>query len=933
MAVYRASLSLDQGDTFRFEFAATIDGASDAAEVVATSPSLELHYLENGNPRKHIVHVAHAALIGNTVRLTVTKEATAALGGQNGRWNAHVQYGSDRVMVGTGNWVCVRTAAPAPGLELAYENPDGPAYDAVALYDATASPASKRVYVAQGRVRSSLRISDYQRMPREDVRFRASGLAHNETVIALAIDSVNSRLWTATEEGAVYVESIANQAAPVQAATPLVLSLALGQSVVDLAVWGGVGEEVAVLLTSTRLYTLRIVAGAIVQAGQSELVGGSSPMSDTNVVPDDSITQIRVIGLERVEVNKDSDGRIVAYVRANCLGYESLPLDRPFPRLIVLCDLDLAGAFAAPKFKQDTGVFTYHVFYNPFPVHPINYPAPGLGWPNGIPAGAVKTDYDVTGMEAITFGGAQMLYVSHGRRNQVRILDVSHAFTAGIVVGASIACHPNFPGDPANAMDISTLRVDPNDADRFIVLERDNEGARIVDAGAGTFPLLADYHFAEGPIRGMPVVAISGKPFTVWVFSFGACAYNFAVLDASGAAIAVLHGGYWYMNIDGVRRGRGREIWTLTFGGVIRYDRNGDDGEWFPAADSFSPSQVVDPVLAPALLFAPTEYLEFAESIGGVDRLFTSTGIGGFMEFKIDSATRNAGAARFWPHPNAYSTLPSMPAWENLGLGTFYANELAHVQLGGEHFVLFEMTNRAAGEFGLFCYRYLAGSDTWQSFSIVTWGKSLGYAPYTIPLAQNVSVQLINGSWYCTVCAPPGVAIILLDPLARLHPMQLVRFYDFRSLISASPATFTNGCNAMCLTPGHMIVTTYEPTATKLWAFPLDARGVPTSSPVQTITAASLGLVAPQSWDRTFYARFVDLGNRRGAIYLATASATLLEFEYRQDSSTPVRFVSSMQSDYKRVCADLHVTDVGDGPCILLGNNTEGFAIAAPSLK
>ena len=154
------------------------------------------------------------------------------------------------------------------------ENLDGVWYDADGPGDATAAPADMRMWVASGRKRLSIKLSDQIIQTAEErTDFNVTGLmAVSEDVFAVAFDETNDVLYTVTKQGGVYSEDVSTPATPVVVEeVSLVSYFTAGEYLLDVYVHEGVGEEVLVVLSTHRLFTLD--ASTLAVLGVTEAIG------------------------------------------------------------------------------------------------------------------------------------------------------------------------------------------------------------------------------------------------------------------------------------------------------------------------------------------------------------------------------------------------------------------------------------------------------------------------------------------------------------------------------------------------------------------------------------------------------------------------------------------------------------------------------------
>ena len=87
------------------------------------------------------------------------------------------------------------SAQVPPKVQLWYESVDGHVQDLAGGSAASVAPQNQRVWIAQGRARAAIRVSDRARMFSEDKTFSSSDHPENrEEILAVELDELNDRL-------------------------------------------------------------------------------------------------------------------------------------------------------------------------------------------------------------------------------------------------------------------------------------------------------------------------------------------------------------------------------------------------------------------------------------------------------------------------------------------------------------------------------------------------------------------------------------------------------------------------------------------------------------------------------------------------------------------------------------------------------------------
>lgn len=824
--------------------------------------------------------------------------------------------------------------ASAQGLSAVYEYRDGEVYDIAAQSDASTFPDEKRMWVAQGRVRAAVRLSDGARMRSEDRSFLTTPSGPRERPICVEIDEGGNLLYTLTAEGRLYRETIVTPSTPILLGNVLDLAtaapLASHETLVDMKLWSATGEKVVVILTNHRVITVADTWGQLFVRGYSDFVADGTPLTDTNPSSAQSINSLVVTQLDGLSVGKDGDNRVVAYVKAFMQGYEDpLVKVRPYPRCIVLCDLDLAGGFLTPRFKKTApGGTTYHVFHNPMPCAPVGLPAPS--WPSCAP-GTSKYDYSVNDTTFDGSGPVKYLYAACGRRNQVRKLDVTHAFTAGITQVATIAVNPAYPTHPQDSPDLSHVRVDPNNTNRIIAFEKYG-WVRVVDTVTGAISTIPNNNYSSAGLRDVAIVKTALKPTTVWTMDNGLCDFVFKVVDASTANLTLDRTDFWTFRSDGAVALEPDAIYMLSIGGVVRCVRSGGSGDWLPDPATYQPARTPSATIPGAYDQSITEHIDIGRSvlIANDDRLFTANGKGGFNEFLISPTTRNPMPATLVPNPDYASLTNLFPGW--LATDPFYANDVAFTKIGGVPFVFTDVMNQRSQTAYLLAWGYDLSTSKWRLLDAKHWATGAG--PGTINTDTiHLAMDLVKP--FAFVSTTVGFFSVGLSTLPVTGQM-------FDGGAAGLPLG-TSNCKGVA-SSGTRVFAFYRyspvpstPSNGRLVAFDFDpSTGViATATPVQTIDGGTLAMPAGHTFQRAFRARYHRPNplSRCGALYACGDGGTLIEFSYDPRLTlNPLAYKASWKSDYDLPIQDCHLYDFGAGPKLLTVKDSEGFALVTPSV-
>lgn len=928
-------ITLVQGCTFRQTFTVDLSarGIPDVGAWATGTNTVTIDYDQPVTGTPITLNLGYVYFEANQATVTLTKEFTRDLAVNYGRFSVRASNGTDTWQILAGAWRLARTSHKPTGMELAFECPDGIIQDLAAMPDATTNPQDKRLFIAQGRTRASLRISDGLRIPSEEKSFRVTNTKVREKVLSLAIAQTSQLIYTLTLEGGLFCESIAVPSLPVQAATPLDIRgyLEAGEVLLQVAVWDAPGEEIVAVLTERHILLFRKTGSTLAWVSTSDGIGALTPFTDTNPVPANSINTLKCIIHERFVIAKDKDNRVVAYVTVQCTGYELVKKTRPFATVLVLCDLNRAGAYATPLFKQDTGVFTYFVFYNPFPTTPTNWIAFATG--GGIdPATGQnylqKGHYRIFDMVPFDTGATLLLVVAMGRRNQANKLDVSNAFTTGLVPSATIPCHPSFTTDPYLCKEIYRINVHPTNVNRWLVYEENNDGIRVVDPAGPTYTIMADARYNNGAHHNHAVVSIAGSAFTCWSSDSGTVDYVLRCTDGSTTTPVRLFSIGMANNSDGIAFLPPANLFVPTFGGVLHYKRAAENGFWKNEPADFEPSTIEDPLTPGSFLTTNTEWIITGLDARGAGRhsLFVVAASYGPVEFQfLTDGSLGPAIAHVIPLPS--NLLPGWPARPE----GYYNNTGAYVVIDGTPVLFTEMTWFTGGEFALCAHKRNATTGDWDFFATAI--HAPGYPGYT-DLANHIHItrDLTNATFAIT-SSFKRFFITKLSELFTSNHLPITQ--------AESTASRWNSLDQILTLQDRAFFVVQDPAAggadAQLIMFPFNAAAgtIDTTTALITISNTDLDLPADTTWLRTFAAtiRPLDSDNRRAGIYLGLDDGSVLEFLFDRYDSPELRFIGSWRGDYDFPIQAMVFADLGDGEMMIVSNDSQTFSLVKPYLE
>ena len=771
---------------------------------------------------------------------------------------------------------------------------DGTPLDCAGPADATAGAANLRLWVVHNRKRSAVKLSDHSIVHAEErADFNVTGDATtSEEPYGLAFDETNSLLYTVTKQGGVYAEDTTAPDALVETASIDLSGYFLpGEYLIDVAVWNGVGEEVVVVLSTQRLFTLD--ASTLAVLGQTTTVG----VWGTNA----TFSALVLTTLDKLVVHKNATGDVVAFVQVQARGYEIAPQTRPFGRVIVACDLDLAGGYSGPTFTTATPRV-----YNPYPTAPSGWAAYLASNPS-----LDKTDFSVWDFALADNGGTNYLYVCHGKMRQVRRLTVTNVLGAGFTVGAIIPCHPNYSATPASntAERIVNIAVDPADYERFIIFEYETS-IRVVVLNAGLETVNTNNAHAsevvnKGAAKRVPVMLLAGPLTVAWMFDLYQVKYVRKGFSFETANPVLSVEKFWTYAMDGIAPVPSLDaVYTLTFGGVIPYTRATSSDPFQSLAAGYQPSFGNDGVHADR--HSNTEQIDALEDFPtpGDVSLVTACGEGGFMFYTVNTVSKAVNAPDFVPQPAEYAAVVGGPldGWTNSGPGDFYSNNALLRVIDGETYVLQDITNFVTQEWALLAWRYNAG--TWDFVTAVV--VPTNYSSTAIPLtfAMHVTEDL-SGRQFCFIgtqrsgsnTADGHLMVFRIDQLTASDTITLVEQHDLTGSYNKIGGLASSG--------DTLFVAVRAPTGTaytgRVVSYDFDTLTgvVDINNPKQAIDAGQNTLPEFADWKMPWCLRFLqtDAGTGAGILCLGSSSGTYVEFGYdpANGSTATATFTSNIQ--------------------------------------
>lgn len=818
-----------------------------------------------------------------------------------------------------------------------YELKDGPVLDLAAPANATVNPARERLWIAQGRVRAALNLQSGGRSDAEDRYFdgvqprplpAVPGASSGwERVRHVELDEVNAKLYTLTDQS-LYREDVSIPSAPVfERVVGLASIPGMAGEVSCVRIWSP--TQTIVLLTTKKLMTLSGMGPGPILIGTTVEVAPATPLQDTLPAPT-SINYSQVNEFARMTLAQDVDNRVLAYVIGETGGYG---VARNGPGVLVVCDLNAAGAFANPTFDKDPSAGVAYVFFDPMRTSLVYPPTVPSEW--GASDVAVVRD---------TSGGTpkQIVALACGVQAQLWQLDMTSAWTLPYIELGSLSV------DPLRA--IQRVNAHPLDTSKWLaVAHRGN--AWLVARNGGT-------NFSSAPeifqptLSDVPIVVRPGPKTTLWAAPIGNVDFQIKAIDmtqpvAPATSLALALERFWPHGSDGgVAIPEWNSIYLMTFGSVVRYERSGNI--WLPDLSSAMPA-----AQAPAEGGNPnqpgiTEHIALVRDVTypGDHRLLVAEGTGGFYEFKLDPLTYNPLTPRHVARP-PLSTISS--SWSDTEAS--FANDIAFVRVGGIPWVLTDLAllRSPQSQAALLAYRLDVPTSAAVPIRLVFDTQTSGNV--------NANTDVIHVTNDVTPIAfvnyPHGFVSIRLEKLGTPSPTLLLG-----SNINLPASGFAyRRCGSIAARRNRVFVAMAYPTNAspvvhaQINVYAYSASTGVVGALIQQLTdrdvhCQSNGAIAAANvtnppiactttgtpaatFGRTARMRYHATSATCGALYVC-AEPFLLELAY-DTTSDKLKYSGHWVGDYTGHLQDCHRYDFGQGPQLLTVKDSESFALVTPT--
>ena len=823
--------------------------------------------------------------------------------------------------------VASQASAQAPTkVGLWYEALDGHVQDLCGPTDASVAPQNKRVWIAQGRVRAAIRISDRARQFGEDRTFDSSDHPENrEEIVAVELDELNQRLYTLTKR-ALYRESVVDATQPGPAivfdfndATPVApeQNVADWEPVVDLKLWP---EDGAIfVLTGKRVIILQDTGSQFVVRGWTPDMYDPNGEKGAKLLPAPhcdsfNVPALKVKTFERLRVGEDEPGgEVMAYVTANMAGYSDPGYGRPLPSLVIACFLDDSNGYASPTFDLNTGVRINYAVWNPMPSLPA-VPAP---------AGEKSADYTIYSLDAFAIGSDRYLYLACGKLNQVKRIAVTGSYPRN-------CSSPAWAPDPAyvlnNAWNVFNVLADGLMPTRFLALVGPTGPVFAYDTLTGakvTTP--AEEGFGFGCHRDMVQIALPA-PVTksLWTGVDQLSDYIHKVVDVSSNTALPLVDEYFGISTSDGAVAIGTNIYTPTWGGVVRYELL-PGLVWQAVPSSYKPAEV--PPDSGNLSI--TEHIDTG-MVDGVHRLFTTPATGDLMEFKIDGAGNPQFPARYFVDATLLPT-----AW-NYGIpGPFFDNDVAFVSLGSldeQKFVLMDLTDHfvagATMQPALLAYKWFPIAPEWRHVASAL-ASRFDLTQDKVEFTNTITLaDGTGGKRFAIVAHSLGFFTVDITSLTNATPQMWV--VDERcSDLSDTVPDCSQGKPILGLATSMDRIFVYvneSPPSIRVYGWNPGTGEI--GSLLNTAADTSFQPPSPTPVGRAFRGRFHATGPLPGEGYAYFACAPyVLQLRWLPTAPDVLTLTRWWESDYEHEYQDCRFYDIpGVGPGILASKNWEAFA-------
>ncbi len=831
-----------------------------------------------------------------------------------------------------------------------YEKQDGQVEDLAGSPGFGDMSASKRVWIAQGRVRASMRASDRVRLHGEDRTFDAALTGVHERLIAVEVDETNNQLFTLTDH-ALYREDISNPSNPT-GLTSLVLDTTLAQYFVPPAQGGPSADEPRDLkiyasghrvfvLTRWRILSIESTTSGLALRGSADELAqsGFDPVLHYRLLTDSAgaIDPLKIHDFQRLRIFEDIDGKVYGYVVALMAGYGT----RNTGRTLLVCNLAGSGAYNDPTFDATAGPLRSFVNWNFVPC------LPGGCTGVNVPDFALN---DVDLRRTSTIPPRTQAYCGLGAGQGIHVLDVTQAFVPGNPISYQRQMLLQDPTPGAGLLPAVRLKLSSTDPTRIAVIHGPNlSNVRDLSGPGSPFttqpavtPLYSEPVGNGGNHDFLLTEPTAAQAGTAWTAVIGQVDHIGKVFDmTSGANDQPLLVDEYFMlyGSDGGVALPPDAIYLPSWGGVIRYKLI--NGQWRPQAYAYQPAEEANNLGNVAV----TEHIVLGTDMAfaGDHRLFTADGTGGFGEYPIDPATKN-------PLPTTFTrlALASVPGWAATDTG--YANDVVVADTTVGRFVLTEYSNFTRKEAGVIAWKPSpGGGQPGPQLAATTLNLAGVYAQLGVGQINTTTMHVAEGTAgrrFVFVTHGGGFFIVDVNSLpASIAPVdRLDGDPAFPCAGAAAIATSGNFVYVVWNRGSNVTGSSCSPVAFSqliavyLWD-PSTGLLLNNHSALQYIDNTQLPGPA-KTWGMSFRSRFLlQLPSSApstptdgcGRLHICADQGMLLEF--KRESTGKLSYSNYWRSDYQGGLQDCrsYVFDPLIGPQLLVAKDEESFSIVTPT--
>lgn len=712
--------------------------------------------------------------------------------------------------------------------------PVGEAYDGPVEDIAGPSVSSEyaaddqRVWLATGRVRAAIRVSDRKRMVDEDRTFSSFDSPRKEKVCVLELNESRGELFTLTDAG-IYREDVSDPSNPLPLEElafdqfewfvcspcsldgfPLIfdesdIKWEMDFDLVDMKIWEGATafDDRLILMTAKRIIVIQIPPpsspqGMIVQSYAGELFDSTdhhfidSTVTPPSGVPDFDDAKLRY--LAKLRLAQDGN-KVMAYVLTRSRQFNGIRNDA---YAIVACDLNADNPLA----PWQNPTFNVAPVATPPQMQQYEYRWWQPAWPGpSLGIGTVR-QYTVYDFDLYEDSGQRFAIAACGCQQQLQRLDITNAFqqSGQFLSSTTIDGVTSTAGQcGSGTTHLYAVRADPTTPHRYFVgsasefhVVDDFVVPRVVsttvDEPTAPNPGLdrtakrdmlvmytANELYGESPA---PLPPYEIDDWAVWVAAFKApIDHILKVFDVTSnthpSPLPLFDERYSMSTSDGAVAIPGSwDIFTPTFGGIVRFHSSDQGVTWKVVDDSFQPaedeSNPVDKVQR------NTEHIAIgAFGMQNPHRVFTVSAQGELFRYRVDALSGNPEQAGvFKPE----LSLSPWGTWSGAAGYGFYSNDVAFIDFDPASstdgkYALLVITRKkvvaplAEAEHALLVYEWDDLTDNWEHVDVAV---SEGVPPVggTTMNANSINIAQAHNTTWALIGHQEGFFWVDIGPLA-----------------------------------------------------------------------------------------------------------------------------------------------------------------------